>query len=139
MEMNKEEYTKAEVKGGVEMSLYEINQNIISQFSPVDEETLERIKQEIKDFYAKTDSIFYMLLCNELHSYTILKKRSLYTFADFETFEDGVLSLIDEGGFQILAGDKFEDRYEIWLKKPDEEEAHVFILFPYDQGVVTYG
>lgn len=78
-----------------------------------------------------------MLLCNEKRYYTILLRRDIGE-PDFSTFGNAVVSLLNELKYQIIAIDKNKNHFEIWIKD-ENEEAFVFMLFPYDQGVVTFG
>lgn len=136
---NNKNLKKAKVNGGVTMSLYDLNKNIISQLPPLEEEDIERIKNEINIFDDNNKNLHYMLLCNELHYYTILTGVHIGA-AEFSSLGSAIIGLINEMENEIIAGDAFEGRYEIWLKNKDNpEEPHVYLLFPYDMGVVTYG
>lgn len=137
---NNKNLKKAKVNGGVTMSLYDLNKNIISQLPSLGEEDIERIKNEINTFDDDNKNLHYMLLCNELHYYTILTGVHIGA-AEFSSLGSAIIGLINEMGNEIIAADAFEGRYEIWLRNKDnsEEEPHVYLLFPYDMGVVTYG
>lgn len=136
---NNKNLKKAKVNGGVTMSLYDLNKNIISQLPSLGEEDIERIKNEINTFDDDNKNLHYMLLCNELHYYTILTGVHIGA-AEFSSLGSAIIGLINEMGNEIIAADAFEGRYEIWLRNKDnpEEEPHVYLLFPYDLGVVTY-
>jgi hypothetical protein len=137
---NNKNLKKAKVNGGVTMSLYDLNKNIISQLPPLEEKDIERIKNEINTFDDDNKNLHYMLLCNELHYYTILTGVHIGA-AEFSSLGSAIIGLINEMGNEIIAADAFEGRYEIWLRNKDssEEEPHVYLLSPYDLGVVTYG
>lgn len=132
---NKKGYKKAKFNGGVSMSLYELNQQIMSQMHPISDNRKKKIIKEINDNY--NQDYYYMFLCNERHYYTVFHYNNLEE-NEFTTLGEAVMTLIDEMGAQILAGDNFEGRYEIWLRTKDKEN-HVFLLFPYGYGVVNYG
>lgn len=136
---NNKNLKKAKVNGGVTMSLYDLNKNIISQLPSLGEEDIKRIKNEINTFDDDNKNLHYMLLCNELHYYTILTGVHIGA-AEFSSLGSAIIGLINEMGNEIIAADAFEGRYEIWLRNKDnsEEEPHVYLLFPYDLGVVTY-
>jgi len=76
-----------------------------------------------------------MLLCNELHYYTII--HHITDTADFADLGSAAITLLTEANYIIQTEEQFDDRYEIWVKK--DNDAYVFLLFPYDLGVVTYG
>ena len=126
---------KLKMQGNVSMTLYDINKNIVNQLSPCDENRLAEIREEINNAFEEKNE-FYMFLCRELNYYTILHDCASPS-NEFSDLGEAVLSLAQEINKHVMAGDKFEGRYEIWLK--DEEDANCFILFPYDQGVVNYG
>ena len=134
---NEKNLKKAKVNGGVSMSLYELNQDIIKSMPMADAERLAAIKDEINAFDSAHKNIHYMFLCNELHYYTIFEGIHIGA-SEFASLGSAVISLIEEMEKQIVTADAFEGRYEIWLKD-ENDEPHVYLLFPYDKGVVTYG
>ena len=114
----------------------------MSQMHPVSDSRKKKIITEINDYYdsclnPELRDSYYMLLCNERHYYTVFHYNNTQK-NEFVTLGGAVMTLIDEMGAQVLAGDKFEGRYEIWLRTKDKEN-HVFLLFPYGYGVVNYG
>ena len=80
-----------------------------------------------------------MFLNNEKHYYTIFYQHNINSNQEFLGLGAAVIQIIKEFGedVQIMSADDFEDRYEIWLKQNDE--SSVYILFPYDKGVVDFG
>ena len=139
--MGKKHKGLKKVKGqsNVSMSLYEINQNIIGQLSPLTEEQLAELSKKLNDWRVINypENVYFMLLCNDIHYYTILNKVEPVGLTDFYDLGEAVLKLAEEAGYQIISEDGYEDRYEIWLK--NDEGTYDFILFPYDMGVVTFG
>lgn len=85
----------------------------------------------------ETNNRYYMLLCKEKNYYTLLLRRDIGE-PEFSTFGNAVISLINELGYKIIAIEKDKNHFEIWIKD-ENEEAFVFMLFPYDKGVVTFG
>lgn len=134
----KKGYKKAKFNGGVSMSLYELNQNIIAQLPPITKAKRNKILNEINDLYG--DEKYCMLLCNELHYYTVFHYHCEID-NEFLTLGDAVLTIIDEMDAKIISADKIEDHYEIWLRTQNGEEKNnnVFLLFPYNYGVIQYG
>jgi len=81
-----------------------------------------------------------MLLCREINYYTVFQHRKP-TRAEFDTFGNAVISILLETGWTIHSDEIEEDseHCEIWAKNETTgQEAHAFMLFPYDEGVVTY-
>lgn len=132
-----EENKKVNGKGEISMSLYEINQNIISQLPEYNNEEINNLQNKINEWEGKYSSNHYfMLLCNDIHYYTILHSSPALN-NDFSSLGQAVVELLLERDFTIHSNEILEDHCEIWIKT-QAEETFVFILFPYDQGVVTY-
>lgn len=106
---------------------------------PLTEEQLQDKSVEIFDFYTSTkDNTHYMLLNREYNYYTIFEPH--YEIPEQpKDFTDAVLEIVEELG-PIYSIDKFADRIEFWIKPSGSEydTPIVFILFPYDAGVVYY-
>lgn len=130
---------KIKGKGEVSMSLYEINQSLISQLPPYDEDQKKDLMDRISkwDIQNNTHVKYYMLLNNDKHYYTVLHYSDA-SRTDFPTLGEGVVTLLVEMGYNIMSDEIREDYCcEIWVK--DDKETICYLLFPYDQGVVTYG
>ena len=83
------------------MSLYDLNKNIISQLPSLGEEDIERIKNEINTFDDDNKNLHYMLLCNELHYYTILIGVHIGA-AEFSSLGSAIIGFINtRGSFSI--------------------------------------
>jgi len=122
--------------GGLQMSLYDINQSIISQLPAFTDKQILELGSNIFNFGQMfSNSEYFMFLCNDIHYYTLFHKDE--DNCEFSNLGQAVLTIIRELEKDIVAADNFKDRYEIWLRSNDS--TNVFILFPYDEGVVTYG
>lgn len=130
--------TKVKGKGEVTMSLYEINQGIMSQLPPYNEENIKKLITKITrwDIDEHVGVKYYMLLNNDKHYYTIFHSEDS-AHNDFESLGKGVVILLQEMGYSIVSEEIDSDHCEIWVK--DDHETLAYLLFPYDQGVVTYG
>lgn len=129
-----------ETKGkGLEMNLYELNKNIIGQLEPMGYEALQDSGSIIFDFFTKTaPNKHYMLLCKEYNYYTIFESilpEDNYNYED--DFVSAVLGIVDELG-PVYTIEATEGSIEFWIKPNGSDEPFVFILFPYDMGVVYY-
>lgn len=136
--MNIKDYKKkVQGKGEINMSLYDINKNIMSQMPDYTSEQIKeletKIDKESNDKYI--NNVYFMLLCNDIHYYTIFHFNP--EEAEFRSLGEGVTFLLLNAGYTISADEVCEDHIEIWGKK--DNEAYVFMLFPYDQGVVNFG
>lgn len=137
--MKKDKTTKVEGKGEVSMSLYEINQSIISQLPPYDEEKINDLMERLSDWDVGDNyqHKYYMLLNNDKHYYTVFHYEYSDPHTDFPTLGKGTIYLLQEMGYDIVSDEIQPDHCEIWVK--NDQEVIAYLLFPYDQGVVTYG
>lgn len=119
---------------GLELNLYEINKNIIGQLKPLTRDKLFDKFNIIFSFFTSTHpNTHYMLLCREYNYYTIFEPATSAT----EDFTDAVLGIAADLG-EVYAIEEAESALEFWIKPEGCDSPMVFILFPYDAGVVYY-
>lgn len=123
---------KAEGKG-LEISMYELNQQIVSQMPNIKEEDYDDILKIIEDYRISHQSSYYMILCKEISYYTIFVKNNLEELA----FEEAVFEYCLETG-DVKAISPTEDgmAIEIWIVV--NGEAHAFYLFDYSMGIINF-
>lgn len=125
------------------MSMYDLNKQMVSQMPPMSEETeLQYINEILTPFITDTNNKNYMLLCRELNYFTLFHKDGNNT----TSFADGIKEILSERGTLITAcwaDEEKKDCIEYWMKinipienNPDFEEVYCFMLFPYDKGTV---
>ena len=89
----------------------------------------------IKDFmhaYAPLSMGHYMLLCNDIHSYTVFEVCDEYE----EKAEDIVLEILQNTGvIQQINKSEVDNAIECWIK--NENGVFMFLLFNYDWGFIT--
>lgn len=128
------EEEQTQVSGNIEMNLYDLNKQIISQLPDLTlDEIIQKNEKVVIPFLNQIDSEYYMLLCNELKYYTIFNVVDYLTepamteelFACLHSFCDSLKSIeLTEDGCAI----------EIWFVK--DEETYVMYLFDYSGGVI---
>ena len=131
---------KAKGSGNISMSLYEINQSLMSSVPSMDEQNIVKLLDELNKFVQKfEDTKYFMYLCKELSYYTVLVKSA--AGPEFPTFGNAVVTLARDWEKEIVSYEDCDDHYELWLRDLEGEkpQANCFMLFPYDEGVVTYG
>ena len=126
------------------MNLYEFNQKLISQFTPLTEEEVINKAHIFNNLFAKTANKHYMLLCKEYSYYTIFEEEKIIFNNKFaETVLEIIISLGDIYSIEEIEAEEDNNAIEIWIQpfnKPKETyEPFVFYLFPYDAGVVKFG
>ena len=126
--------------GKIELSVYDLNKQIIEQLGPIPR---ERMKQDvysiINDFYnTKKDKNFFMLLGKEISYYTIFHK--IFKDAEYINLAEGVMECLENVG-KIYSVEITEDQQavEIWIKESGYIGMTVLYLFPYDEGICTIG
>ena len=129
--MTNNKLKKVKMDGNIEMSLYDMNKQIMFQMPELSEEKIVEAKELIKTYHQNIANKYYMLLCNEYKYYTIFNCE----FPDQEKLEEVVFECLNNVG-TIVAVDPTEDgaAVEIWVKF--KEEAKVFYFFGYDKGVI---
>lgn len=116
------------VNGGINLSLYEMNKQVISQLPEIEDiAVLTPIRK-----YKNKDGKYFMLLCRDLNYYTLF-------VIDLESdvrIEQEVLECLKELG-TIKSVEEFEDKnlVEIWVQ-PEDNDPVVMYFFNYDRGVI---
>lgn len=119
-------------ESGLELNLYNLNQQIISQLPTLTEEQrLEKVCL-IDDYIEKTKNEFYMLYGKNMSYFTVFKKDQRGTqIASYET-----LACLDEiGEIKSIELDA-NGGIEIWVVKAEDGIADCLYLFPYDMGII---
>lgn len=113
------------------MTVYEMNQNVISQYPDYTDEQLEAAKETIKAFDANQNANYYMLVCKDFSYYTIFARSD-----HDDEFSSSVIDCIRELG-TVKAIDAQDNQIELWLTV--EGKTYCFYLFNYDAGVIPFG
>lgn len=125
---------KTEGHSNVQMTMYEINKQIISQLSPHTEEQIKQDINIINDFYNIDKSNYYMLLCKEQSYYTVLVKSDTS-----DRLGATVIDLLIEIDHSILSVENVNNaEVEIW-SKDKQDKIWCLHLFNYEVGIVEFG
>lgn len=118
--------------GNVNMSLYDMNKQIIAQLPDL-EVTTETV-QQIDAFVKETLNTHYMLYGKEISYFTIFQRCYDLT----ETVGEAVIDCLNNVGvIKSIDLTEAKDAFEIWVIANDE--ATCLYLFPYDSGIVHVG
>lgn len=117
---------------GVEMSLYDLNKNIMSQLPPLSQEQIAELKELILTFDDNIDNTYYMLLCREKNYFTLFVKNGCL---GINTINESVIDCLYDLG-DIVSGEITKDKMaiEFWVKT--DKDAFCVYFFGYDNGVV---
>lgn len=121
---------------GLQLSLYEINQNIFAQLDPMPEEDLELKRHELikftnQDFFYNAK--YFSLMCLERHYVTIFSMSEL-TIPKREFLIEELFSLVRELG-SIKDISINGDHVEIWITDV-EDNTNCYMFFDYTNGVI---
>ena len=126
-------------KKNFQMTLYDINKQMVGKLPPIDiadEEIAKRYNKAFNDFIEKIQNKYYMFLCRELNYFTLFHKNP----DNDETFNDVIIEIINNYGTWITWewADEEHTTLEYWakVKIQGKEEVCCFMLFGYDNGVV---
>ena len=125
---------KDESEPVAQVSLYQLNQDIMSNQPALSGDGVRKGQLEFFDWISKLpdDPKFYMLLCHELNYYTLFHINDTATREDFwNEFYDIAKELGTLKAMEIDSG-----CFSIWVDWPQDNISHLFYLFPYDRGVV---
>ena len=117
---------------GINMGLYEMNKQIISQLPKLTEAELFDRDLLINTLHAKFNNEFYMLYGKEISYFT------LFRIFDSIRFGNEVIDCLNNvGDIKAIDFTEAQDTIEIWIQ--DEDGPTCLYLFPYDSGVVQVG
>lgn len=123
-----------ETKGNVEMSLYDMNKQIIAQL-PTMKQCQEKIDL-MNDFVKQANNVYYMLYGKEISYFTVFVT-NMFEY-EIATLGDAVYEcLANVGPIKSIEYTENKDAIEIWVMA--DEEATCLYLFPYDSGIVKVG
>lgn len=127
--------------GNLQLNLYELNRNIISQLPDYSDEQWEGAEKVFSDWLAKKTSKYFMLYGREISYFTIFKKRSMLDeVVEFGSLFDALKEcLVSLGPVRSIAVNELEDgssSIEIWVNYQDTVTC--MYLFEYEEGIVVY-
>lgn len=119
-------------KANFELSLFDLNKQIISQIEDYNEEDFTNAKKIIEKYINLKNGEFYMLLCRDLNYYTLFHRKQEYN--NFPIENELIECLENIGSVKAFDITDNEDAIEIWVNVKDE--PYVMYFFNYDKGVV---
>lgn len=123
---------RAKLNGGLNMKLYDLNKQIISQLPNLTE--FDEIINDINNFSKETNNIHYMLYGKEQSYFTLFEKED----NNSETLGAAIIDcLTNVGDIKSIELTESKDAFEIWVTI--DGEATCLYLFPYDSGIVKIG
>jgi hypothetical protein len=131
-----DETMETKANGDFTMSLYEMNRQLINQLPDYNEEAWGGAEEILKEYLEKHPNSYYMMYGRELNYFTVFHKEN---GAEFTNLFGAVKACLDSvGGVRSFDFDG-EAAIEIWVKPEVASTVTCLYLFPYDDGVVTFG
>ena len=121
-------------KSGLNMGLYDLNKQIISQLPELT--ITANHKYTVANLHNKYNNEFYMLYGKEMSYFTLFQMKDDPSYF-FVTVLD---CLVNIGTIKAIDKTENEDAIEIWIDDVESlSEPTCLYLFPYDNGVVPVG
>ena len=127
---------KEEVNMQMNMSMYDINKQVISQMPCLTIEEFEGKREIFNEYHFSQFANYYMLLCNELRYYTLFHTKMACEGEELDSLSSEIMSCLISFTDDIKSIEITDDKtaIEIWITK--DEETYVMYLFNYDLGVI---
>ena len=131
-----------------DMSLYELNQNIIAQMKDLTPTEIKKRMKTVRSWLYHGTAKYYALICWDYNYVTIFHFPNDNYDDQIQEITDilvalGPIRAIDplSGGYTVDThhiDDEIDnvDAFEIWIKYREDEDPKLFMLFPYDGGIV---
>lgn len=120
---------KALPQGKMNISVYDMNKQLISQLGNIDDKAALNLIRKYKNEVAGE---YYMLICRDLNYYTLFATGE---GTDTRIEREAVECLHDLGVIKSVEKIEETDAVEIWVQ-PENEDPLVAYFFNYDKGVI---
>jgi hypothetical protein len=116
---------------GLQLNLYDLNKQVISQLQDFTDEQLDELKTVITSWRATRGGQKYLMYGKEISYFTLFEPKDDST----ENFGEAVIACLKDFD-SVKEYEIGQDAIEVWIKT--NEDVTVLYLFNYDAGVVTY-
>ena len=124
------------------VSMYDFNRANMGKLPLLDEEGIEGAKNVVRKFLTKQkENFYYMLLNHENRYFTLFEfTHNIKSDGRINTMADDVIECMLNCDFGIIDinEDEMGMALEVWVKDIETEAVHMYLLFPYDFGVIKY-
>ena len=121
---------------GPEISLYELNRSIMRTEPNYNSEQIQNFIKDINNYHNKQKNVYYMMLSVENSYYTVFVNNP-EDDSKIKGLGSAILAISLAIG-PIIGHEICENHVEIWLRHEKDDEAYIYMLFPYDGGVVSF-
>lgn len=114
------------------MTLYEMNQQAYKALSNMIDKDINKNTKDLADLINKSTNNFFMMVCNELHYYTLFTWRNRKNHKPYNLAKE-IIDVSKTLG-NLKAIEISDDHAEIWIENNDE--CNMYMFFQYDAGVI---
>jgi hypothetical protein len=128
-----------EIDSGINM--YAFNRANMGKLPILTKKGLEGAKQVVVNFVNEKLAQYYMLLNHDNRYFTLFNFNSNVTNdAKVSLMGNDVVECMQNCNFGIIdiSKDESGDALEVWVKDLETEVVYMYLLFPYDFGVIEY-
>lgn len=119
--------------GELQMNMYDVNKQLISQFANLSDEDIENGREMIHNYFQEQENEYYMLLCKDISYYTLFHINKSITEP---AAADEVIECIKcIGAVKSIDLTEGKSAIEIWVQE-ECRDPMVMYLFTYDTGVI---
>lgn len=126
-------------EGLAQMTLYDINKNVVNGLPALSGDGVAKAALEFFDWISESNrDTYYMLLCKEMSYYTVF--HDIYDGMKGARAEDiwkELNSILSEIGTVKIMEVDTNGAWSIWLDWQNENDCHCFYFFPYGRGIVN--
>lgn len=124
------------------INLYEFNKVNMGKLPVLlSKEEVEGAKTQLRKFIDETCSNYYMLLNHEKKDFTLFNFRNEnITKFKINSMADDIVECMYNRGLVLIDvnTDEAGIAMEIWTKDRHTEAVYMYLLFPYNEGVIEY-
>ena len=128
-----------EVDMGIDM--YSFNRVNMGQLPYLEtEEEINGAKNIIRNYLKTNASNYYMLLNHDNRDFTLFNFRENITGLKIDVMTNDIIECMENRGFGLLdvGLDEAGCAIEVWVKDRETETVYMYLLFPYENGVIEY-
>lgn len=119
------------VDSNIQMSIYDLNKQIMAQMEPFTIEQWEQSEKDLTNWEKNNNNNYYMMLCKEKSYYTLFVGDGY----EFHNFGAAIRECLEFVG-NVVSIDINPEVVEIWIK--EQNDSYCIHLFGYDEGVVSF-
>lgn len=121
-------------------NLYDFNKVNMARLPELDFHQENSAKDILRTFFLNhSENRYFMMLCHDNHDFTLFDREQWDLRDIVGAISNDIIECMHNRQFGIIDIVTVAGAVEIWVKPHDQTEvAYMYMLFPYDNGVITY-